>query len=297
MNTLTAQGPAPKIAGWGPEPLLTGKAFTTPRSVQDLDSFSCLLKRAGIAVEDLLLSERAEPVLKRHLPTVIPCTVLLNPHHPVPPRHVCENLLPRLVKQYVSSAYPPRNSAERQWVETWPLPAGENSLRRFATSEGLDPIDLPRPLIAGVTDAHIGLWVERRVPDGFVRLLGLVEPSEEATPDTWRFVARDLIINDFGDGISSKILERLAALYTRWYRLRILRVTLPAGRNPGETEWLETVKRVYPQAVRRARQQKGKLSASAISTALAYYEVGHVPESSLRYWVEKGYLPQWNEVE
>lgn len=179
----------------------------------------------------------------------------------------------------------------------WPVPVGEGSLARFAKRNEISPQSLPRALTAVDPDAEIGIWVERQLPAGVVRLLGPVtrdgdgrigrfgEAYLEVVPAP-RMYEGDVPANERDP------LRGVARELGWWYQRCILgRAAKGLGRPAGpRPDFEEREGRAYWEAVVELRRARRKVTMTAIATemsGLLGYEVGR---TTLQYWVKQGWV-------
>ncbi len=232
--------------------------------------------------------------------------------HPLPD-HVCLPVMLATTELFAAQRFPlgaadlmtgvAGSVARFVWQRAWPLPMGKASLARFAAQTRLNIRHLPPPLIEADPDAEIGLWLERRLPSGTVRLLGPTIRDEHGRAG--RFGTAYLEIAPapkiYTEGVPANEpipLHAVARSLGWWYQRHILGqaangVGRPVGPRP---DFEEREGRAYRDAAAELRRSRRKATVTAIATEMSVllgYEVGR---TTLQYWLKQGWVTTANEI-
>lgn len=223
------------------------------------------------------------------------------------PDHVCLPVMLATTELFAAQRFPLGTAdlmtgvagsvARFVWQRAWPLPMGKASLARFAAQTRLNTRHLPPPLIEADPEAEIGLWLERRLTSGTVRLLGPTIRDEHGP--VGRFGTAYLEIAPaakiYTEGVPANQpmpLHSVARSLGWWYQRHILGqaangVGRPAGPRP---DFEEREGRAYRDAVAELRRSRRRVTTTAIATemsALLGYQVGR---TTLQYWLKQGWI-------
>lgn len=194
-----------------------------------------------------------------------------------------------------------RNFEIQVWRATWPLPVGEQSIRRFARTHWIKRSRLPAPLLPNNPNAAVGLWIERHLPDGVVRLLGLLCRKvlvREDGVELLYFTEPTIIKIPAPITYSSHVprhdpLHNTAIQLDQWYRKTLLdKPLVHLGRPAGPPlDFDECEAKAYRQVLDEMRRSRRSVNYTSVAVALGELLNHQIGRSKLQYWIRRGWLP------
>jgi hypothetical protein len=260
---------------------------------------------------------------------LLPCGPFLRAVEPVPtknyPDHLClgpDDSLPssaQMISHARAWADLDQNPSDDDmetgmhlWALHWPLPVSRASISSFVSeTEWPAGQPEPEPLVEGPNPLYAGLWIERRTPEGLVRLLGLVSLEPDGYDDfrqpLWtlrphvRIAPSDASpVKSYFDSVprrSRSALYREAARLTRWVR----DVPVGTGSPPGSHGSLATVRPQYREFVKVAMSRSGKpinkIRARDVVRACRFMGIGEIAVSTVELWWRTRALPRPDKLD